>query len=100
MRPYVPHRYAICTSLDGLPAAGQALLRGKEWTYEFRGQPDQGSKCFDVTTEDARALDEILADAGFQYPSPAYGKYWPGSTSASVLFNPILPHGTWLDQPG
>jgi hypothetical protein len=57
---------------------------------EFSGEPNQGSKWFDVTTEEARALDEILANAGLQTPS----------SDGDRLLHPILPNGTWVIQLG
>jgi hypothetical protein len=101
-RPYVPYRYAICGDLNGLPGAAQELLRGKERTFDVSG-PDQGRvRCFDVSTEEARAVDRILADAGFFVGSPGYAQYqrerWLGTDS--VVFMPILPHGTFAAQPG
>jgi hypothetical protein len=71
----VPPRYAICPSreVDLLPAPAQALLRGKEHNYPtpaqalLRGQEhNYPHECFEVTTEEARALEDILNDAGLK----------------------------------
>jgi hypothetical protein len=88
LRPYVPYRYAICDSgaLRLLPAAAQDLLRGKEQTFPINGAPHGTAGCFDVTTEEARALDQILTDAGLN--------------REVLTFAPILPHGDPGSQGG
>jgi hypothetical protein len=98
LRPYVPYGYAICgsgpeerqldRSLGVFPVAAQDLLRGKE-----------SADCFDVTTEDARRLDEILADAGFRIgDNPSSYQRWlaegPDAGEPWMSFEPILPNGT------
>ena len=127
-RRYVPPRYAICyadgsqivdpSSVAGLlPAGAEALLRGKEQTYENATlepavvDPAPSSTCFEVTTEEARALDEILSDAGFRrspsfdgvaYRGPVGGFGFSPPTQAAeagsidlIEFAPLLPHGKW-----
>jgi hypothetical protein len=68
-RPYVPARYAICgldpARLGTLPPRAAALLRGKA----------RHDTCFEVTTEEARALDDILSE------------------STDITFRQLLPHG-------
>ena len=68
-RPYVPARYAICgldhARLGMMPQRAKALLRG---------QARHGT-CFEVTTEEARALEDILND------------------STEITFRQLLPHG-------
>jgi hypothetical protein len=104
LRPYVPYRYAICgsgpeerelvPSLQVFPAAAQDLLSGKESGY-----------CFDVTTEEARKLDEILADAGFRVgDNPSNYQRWsgegPDAREPWMSFEPILPNGTFGSMHG
>ena len=123
IRAYVPARYAVCyvgkhrplepSDVVGLlPAPARTLLRGKERTYDpvfesagdYPPPPDPvvpSAKCSEVTTEEARALDEIFRDAGFEGV--------PGAIEDSYLFEPrdevrnwitifflaTLPHGNW-----
>jgi hypothetical protein len=105
-RPYVPYRYAICSVQGVLPGAAQELLRGKERTFDDSG-PGQGRReCFDVSTEEARAVDRILADAGWAAwtASGAYERYLGEDSSGNAVngasFFPILPHGTFASQGG
>jgi hypothetical protein len=69
-RPYVAPRYAICarpTDLQ-LPEPAQALLQGKERTWEH-GAGDMNNlvtvTCYVVTTDEARAVADVLERAGF-----------------------------------
>jgi hypothetical protein len=100
LRPYVPYRYAICgiEDLQMLPVPAQDLLRGKEATFDVLWAR-QGAECFDVTTEEARTLDAILADAGFV--SEGNGR-WNSLDSelVEVGYEPILPHGTFGSERG
>jgi hypothetical protein len=108
LRPYVPYRYAICDSrpLRKFPEAAQDLLLGKEATFEARyGDHVEYPECFDLTTEEARALDEVLDDAGFYIQGPgAWERWWGGTRDTlpelSAAFVPILPHGTFGVQGG
>jgi hypothetical protein len=115
MRPYVPYRYAICADdLPFFPAAAKDLLRGKERTFDvgipsapdndvFAGNPGRYVtwKCFDLTTEKARALDAILSNAGFinglEVGFQSYDRVGPeqGNASPTASFYPILPDGTF-----
>ena len=114
LRPYVPYRYAICgLGLAGPPAADN-LLRGKQRSFDVVWSRS-GTECFDVTTEEARALDEILAEGGFEVGTPGIASYerWLGiddfdpelnvsfeEPEVVVSFEPILPHGTFGSQGG
>jgi hypothetical protein len=118
MRPYVPSRYAVCLGdLDGLeldqflrflPAAAGDLLRGREQVFDV-GMPGgyARSECFGITTEEARALDEILTDTGFYRGATAPGRgyeRWSPDMAADptrvvyAAFRPILPDGTFANQ--
>lgn len=107
IRAWVPTKYAICylgprdyiepSGVVGLlPAPAQALLGGKERTY--RADPASlPVKCSEVTTEQARGLDEILDDSGFEGNAEAgYRFVGPGGDWVQVGFQPILPHGRWI----
>ena len=105
LRPYVPYRYAI--GVEGpwrmLPVAAQDLLRGTEAMFEL-AWTDRKGEAFDITTEKARALDQILADAGFNtVGSTSYERRLHGGSdleSLRVTFEPILPHGTFGSDGG
>jgi hypothetical protein len=114
-RPYVPYRYAICMegwgwgTLGDLPAAAADLLRGRLQTFET-GRAGPGWDCYDVTTEEARALDAILTDGGFvdgtgQFQRAALLDVSPERSAdneplAAVTFYPVLPHGAITHQLG
>lgn len=129
---YEPPGYAVCNGgwgvdasrvLSRLPLPAQALLRGKERTYDktdagLGAAPPVG--CFEVTAADAQVLVDLLADAGFEadrFPPPQ--DFLDGSEGGSMsrparsgsapeaevhgpvdettlMFWPILPHGTWV----
>lgn len=115
LRPYVPARYAICNELSDFPVAARDLLRGKEQLFDIAGPNpsdvggvgQKGVYCFEIATEDARVLDGILADQGIEsnldvdggaVENPqgfVYGEY-----VRLANYWPILPHGTFADQPG
>ncbi|HEY8116824.1 MAG TPA: hypothetical protein VIH70_10460 [Actinomycetota bacterium] len=115
IRVYVPSRYAICyfgrrgRRLDAsrtvglFPASVEALLRGKEWTYDvaqrFAHDP---AECSRVTTEDARSILEILRDrGGTGEVNGGWGyRFAPSETAwdeVSLTFHPLLPQGTWVE---
>lgn len=123
-RQYVPARYAICYAerdfhivdpsavVRFLPARAEALLHGKERTYEHATldpattASSPTSTCFEVTTEEARALAEILSDAGFEKSTSFAGPTGEGlrflpadgaEDAVSVVFAPLLPHGEWAE---
>ena len=121
LRPYVPSRYAACLlggfeppslAMELLPAGAQDLLRGTE--RPVKGFPG----CVEVTIEDARALAEILSDAGFEQTGGAIG---PGGFVMfadpngnrepnlgvpnfeglpGIEFSPLLPDGTTYEVGG
>ena len=92
-KAFVPSGYAICyrgtiaggighASLEPsrvfseLPAPARDLLRGKDKEYDVLSGPllaksesTEHAPCSEVTIEDARALEEILGDAGFELSS-------------------------------
>lgn len=114
MRAYVPSRYSVCYSgrdealerpriLDMLPAPAEDLLRALDTTRdEFNGS--RGSIpywCSVVTTEEARALAQILNDAGVRerYEDVfglgyVFGQRDPGAMAVSLSFEPLLPNET------
>ena len=112
LRPYVPSNYALCpwgpnqwmkdnppaARLGVLPAAAQDLLRGAE-----PPSGPAGDLCFKVTIEDARALAEILSDAGFEGSG---GAGWLGTVAfvddQNHVFdlNPLLPDENCCHGPG
>lgn len=119
LRPYVPYRYAICQdygTLHSLPSAAADLLLGRErsfdlgeWTGPWGGNASWD--CYDVTIEEARALDGILTDAGFtgagadlsttgetfQLVSPE--RSTDLEPLALVSFYPVFPHGSFTAHP-
>jgi hypothetical protein len=119
IRQYMPSRYAMChvelsrsrlsRLLDLLPSSAQELLRGKQQPYRgignpFAGvsEPEQpelfGIDCWEVTTGEARALDEVLSDAGFEewHSTPdGVSAFQPPADfrkRADLWFTPVLPH--------
>jgi hypothetical protein len=115
IRLYVPSRYAICyfgrrgRGLDAsrtvglFPAPVEALLRGKERTYDIaQGIAHDPAECSMVTTEDARSILEILGDkGGTGEATGGWGyRFAPSETSSdeiSFTLHPLLPQGTWVE---
>jgi hypothetical protein len=114
IRSYAAPRYAVCYGDPGgyedpsrllrlLPAPAEAILRGKERTYRPEslaqdiGYPREVVECFEVTTEEARALDQTLEEAGFQAGGEAYFGFsrGRGACACDLSFEPVLPHGQW-----
>ena len=123
-RQYVPARYAICFAERGfhivdpssvaglLPAQAEALLSGKERTYE-NATLDAAttasvpvSTCFEVTTEEARDLTQILSDAGFEKSTSFAGPTGEGirflppegaEEAVAIVLAPLLPQGEWAE---
>ena len=121
IRQYVPSRYAMCAFelsrfrpsrfLDLLPSPAQELLRGKQQPYQGVTDPNLGAggpvqpallpriDCWEVTTGEARALDEVLSDTGFEEwrstPNGMVAFYPPADleTGPGLWFTPVLPHG-------
>jgi len=109
-KPYVPSGYAVCfyqesgdanpgtmnggyeypsRVLSFFPARAQDILRGKDHTY---GNPrNNGLECSEVTTDEARALDDILRGVKVE------------DAEGDVIFvevNTLLPHGEWVNTAG
>jgi hypothetical protein len=116
IKAYVPSRYSVCFRgipnaiepdriLGLLPVAAQNLLRSGDRTQEA-SVPANGN-CSRVTTDDARALAQILTDAGIGPDMLSMGQVWlryrledldAGGNVVWISFGPVLPHGeaTWL----
>jgi hypothetical protein len=117
---YVPSRYAVCLGVrppnardgqwagatdpepiwDLLPEAAQELFRAAEPMPSEGMHADAG--CSGLTTDDARALADILEAAGIHHQAPGGGHYWlaydlvdPGTGNTVLMqFGPVLPDGT------
>jgi len=109
IRAYVPTAFAICFDagpdpigagrlLDLLPRPAGDLLRTKHRTIEF------GVHCYEVTTEEARALADVFDEAGYRDTDPntapyvlAYSVSAPDPINDEILFSfePVLPQGDW-----
>ena len=107
IRAYVPTAFAICFDagpepigvgrlLDLLPRPAADLLRTKHRTIEF------GVHCYEVTTEEARALADVFDEAGYRDTDPnpalyvlAYSVSAPDPINDEIPFSfqPVLPHG-------
>jgi hypothetical protein len=113
IKPYVPSRYAVCywmerggdnispstvptatplfrydyvspsTVLRFFPAQAREILAGKDHTYP---PPSYPLECSEVTTDEARALDNILRDVRVV---DAQGD------QIAWQINTLLPHGEW-----
>jgi hypothetical protein len=125
IRQYVPSRYAMChfeltrfqlsRFLDRLPSFAKEILRGKQQPYRGftdtivdAGGPAQPElqpriDCWEVTTGDARALDEVLSDAGFDAwrstPDGVVAFVPPADLGhgTDLWFTPVLPHGEFAE---
>ena len=99
--PYVPFRYAICLShgstmrnfvsdqsriVEMLPPAARELLSEKE----------QISNCFDITTEEARALNQILTDAGYFWLGEGFVRATYERTSLLMSPPPVFDPAVWV----
>jgi hypothetical protein len=113
IRAYVPAAFALCFDwgrdrigtdqlLDLLPGPAGDLLRTKHLTSEF------GVHCYEVTTEEARALADVFDEAGYRDSDPnidpyvlAYSVSAPDPINDDILFSfePVLPHGEWTCSP-
>ena len=97
-----------------LPAPAEDLLGGaRHWRWQDLASEDPGTMrrvgptplagqgnphCFDVTTDEARALTKALDDAGINHDSPGTLIYRfhapdPVSRTVDILFLPYLPNG-------
>lgn len=119
LRPYVPSAYAFCYGVwpaemdsdparvsSALPAPARDFLGSKDTTR----QPWIGheglvgyTNCAEMTTEDARALSQVLDRSGFEvggvggegsYSVP-YVFEIPGPGDGYAQFYPVLPHGEY-----
>ena len=127
LRAYVPSRYAVCYDRgDGgalghrqqawdrervwplLPARAKNVLHGHEMDAARSREPIE--HCWDVTTREARALDDALDDARFErdqrvksYALSYVPKRWdpmdPERGPAAISFEPMLPNGEWTCSP-
>jgi hypothetical protein len=101
LSPYVPSRYAVFTDrrIDKLPAAAEDLLAGTERALKELGEEKHAWFNFVVTIEDARALAEILINAGFEGAAGPVGMVRFSASGAFtdedlLEFVPVLPDGT------
>jgi hypothetical protein len=125
IRQYVPSRYAMChfelsrfrpsRFLHLLPSPARRLLRDKQEPYRVITDPILGVSgpvqpapqaridCWEVSTGDARALDEVLSDAGFEEwrstPDGVLAFEPPADLGhrTDLWFTPVLPHGKFAD---
>lgn len=108
-RPYVPSRYAICYArISGgehlgyvdpsrvvslLPARAQDLLRGKEQDLGDEGRLRSDRRCSVLTTEEARTLEQILLDVGFEgFVTPEAVGDKVGDEVWMFTSSPLFPH--------
>ena len=100
--------------LSLLPAPAEDLLGGaRHWRWQDLASEDPGTigagptplagqgnpHCFDVTPDEARALNQALDDAGIDPDAFGGGLIYrfdapdPVSRTVDILFLPYLPHG-------
>jgi hypothetical protein len=113
-RPFVSSRYAVCYAavnvageflryvdpsrvVSLLPAQAQDLLRGKERYRGDEGGLRRDRRCSELTIEEARSLEQILLDAGFEgYVTPEWAEAFGDNVGDEVLIfmscNPLFPH--------
>ena len=108
-KPYVPARYGACfwgveippkveARLDLLPASAQALLRGSDRVAE-------NPRCFEVTPETARSLEEILSEARPSAGDLVLREWEVGAwrlrdgNRVFITLRPLFPDGRILFQP-
>jgi hypothetical protein len=115
IRAYVPSRYQVCLAsrdLSQLPAPAQNLMSDaaheERWVGTTEGTPEAPQSgqvriyCADLATDEARALDGALVDAGIERDSEIDG-YQGGPDPWSLTYRldsggyigvePYLPHG-------
>ena len=107
-KPYVPSRYAVCAAwtqetMRLLPQRTQDLLRGQTdeqavqigeaYFSWLRGE--RGVACPEMTIEEARALDRIFLELGFERSETAWGLYYDikARDVSSIRVIPLLPDG-------
>jgi hypothetical protein len=128
LRPYVPWRYAVlpsCNITRCLPAAAQGLVAGTERPFrggrlkhgwfaghfvDVVGTSSAVGFVFQVPIADARAIAEILSNAGFEEGEAGpVGMVWFSASNGVadgdedlIQFVPVLPDGTieTLIMPG
>lgn len=92
-----------------LPPGAADRLRGRDIEFPpfMEGWPGLRMTCFRVTTEEARAVSDILNRAGLErdeYMAAYLLGYHLGAPppyqDAVIWFGPILPHGTWFVSGG
>ena len=112
-RPYVPSRYSLCFEtgqdvgltrvLASLPRRAEDMVRAWDLTYRADANPDPPEPwylwCSAVTAERARALAEVLDDAGVQSNGgDVFGLVYTSGPSDgsdlkfSISFAPSLPN--------
>jgi hypothetical protein len=108
-KPYVPARYGACfwgveippkveARLDLLPASAQALLRGSDRVAE-------NPRCFEVTPETARSLEEILSEARPSAGDLVLREWEVGAwrlrdgNRVFITLRPLFPDGRIFFQP-
>lgn len=107
-KPYVPARYEACFSrtdgppdvealLDLLPPSAQALLSGSD--------PALSPRCFEVTPEEARSLEEILSQARSSlgdspYAVGAWSLRDGKRDQVGINLHPLFPDGRRFIRPG
>jgi hypothetical protein len=115
-RPYVSSKYAVCYArinvahgelvgyvdpsrvVSLLPAPAQNLLRGKERDRGDEGRLRGDRRCSVLTIEEARTLEQILLDAGFEgHVTPKRAETFPddkvGDEAWIVMScTPLFPH--------
>jgi hypothetical protein len=105
------NRFRPSRFFDLLPSSAQELLRGKQKPYggitdtiaDVGGPVQPGLlariDCWEMTTGEARALDEVLSGAGFEEWNPTPDGMWAFEPPADLergpglWFTPVLPHG-------
>jgi hypothetical protein len=92
-----------------LPPGAADRLRGRDIEFPalMEGWPGLQMTCFGVTTDEARAVSDILSRAGLErdeYMAAYLLGYHLGAPppyqDAAIWFGPILPHGSWFVSGG
>jgi hypothetical protein len=106
---YVPTRFAVCSgaSLTTLPGAATDIIARAQ--ARPAALPDSATvlgdhpglpleDCATMTTAEARAVARILADAGYAQDLQRRDFALAYDVVGPVWFEPILPHGEWIDS--
>jgi hypothetical protein len=108
VKQYVPSRYGVCAAwtqetMRLLPQRTQDLLHGhtdeqavqigEAYFFWLRGR--RGVACPEMTIEEARALDRIFLEVGFERSETAWGLYYDikARNVSSIRLIPLLPDG-------